>query len=111
MNTSAEKAEALVVDVSFSPDSLVITLTDGRTVSAPLSWFPRLVSASKRELKKWELIGGGIGIHWETLDEDISVASLLRPENFMRPPEEAKRPPSRPRRRIGRSKVSRAARG
>ena len=107
MSISAEKAEALVVDVSFSRDAISVTLSDGRIVTAPLSWFPRLVSATQRQLKRWELIGGGIGIHWEALDEDISVASLLQPENFVRFPEEVKKPP----RRSNRVKTSRAARG
>ena len=68
----------------FEGDALHVTLSDGRVVSVPLVWFPRLAGASTREQSEWELIGGGIGIHWEAIDEDISVASLLRPENFMR---------------------------
>ena len=89
MSTLVAKAEALAVDVSCSHDALCVTLSDGRVVSVPLVWFPRLAAASSRERSDWELIGGGIGIHWETIDEDISVASLLQPENFMRLPEKA----------------------
>jgi hypothetical protein len=91
MSTLAARAEALAVDVSCSRDALCVTLSDGRMVSAPLVWFPRLAGASDQERSDWDLIGGGIGIHWEAIDEDISVASLLRPENFMRLPETAER--------------------
>jgi hypothetical protein len=91
MSTLVEKAETLAVDVSCSSDALSVTLSDGRVVSVPLVWFPRLADASARERSDWELIGGGIGIHWEVIDEDVSVASLLRPENFMRLPGEALR--------------------
>lgn len=84
MSTLVEKTEALVVGVSFSSDALSVRLSDGRVVSAPLAWFPRLADATPRERSDWELIGGGIGIHWEEIDEDISVESLLRSENFMR---------------------------
>jgi hypothetical protein len=87
MTTLVERAEALAVEVSCSNDALSVTLSDGRTVSAPLAWFARLADATASERAGWELIGGGIGIHWEKIDEDISVASLLRPENFMRLPE------------------------
>ena len=91
MSTSAARTETLAVDVSCSRDALCVTLSDGRVVSVPLEWFPRLAGASTRERSDWELIGGGIGIHWEGIDEDISVASLLRPENFMRLPGRAVR--------------------
>jgi hypothetical protein len=64
-------------DVSFTEVSLIIVLADGRQVSAPLEWFPRLRRATAKQRKNWRLIGGGIGIHWEDVDEDISVRSLL----------------------------------
>ena len=95
MGTLVAKAETLAVDVSCSRDALAVTLSDGRVVSVPLAWFPRLGGASDRERSDWELIGGGIGIHWEAIDEDISVASLLRPENFMRLPDKPARQASR----------------
>ena len=79
-----ESGEALAVDVSSSDDSLTVVLDDGRTVSVPLVWFPRLLAATPQQRRDWEPIGGGIGIHWEAIDEDISVASLLQPERFMR---------------------------
>ena len=106
-----EKTEALAVEVSCSNDTLSVTLSDGRVVSVPLAWFPRLADATPRERSDWELVGGGIGIHWEAIDEDISVESLLRPENFMRPPDEARQPTSRTRPRKGRSSRRPPARG
>jgi hypothetical protein len=63
--------------VRLSADSLTVDLSDGRSVSVPLAWFPRLQAASRRERSHWRLIGGGEGIHWPDLDEDISVEALL----------------------------------
>lgn len=78
MNTSAiEMRMPKAVDVKVTGDSLTVELSDGRSVSAPLAWFPRLLHASTKERKHWRLIGRGYGIHWEDLDEDISVESLL----------------------------------
>ncbi len=82
----AESVEVLAVDASCTSDRLTVPLSDGRVVSAPLAWFPRLVEATPRPRVAWELIGGGIGLHWEAVDEDISVASPLHPENFVRLP-------------------------
>ncbi len=92
MSTLAKRSEALAVEVSCTADTLTVVLTDGRTVAAPIAWFPRLVEAAPKQRDDWELIGGGIGIHWEAIDEDISVASLLQPENFMRMPYESSQP-------------------
>ncbi len=94
MSTSVETAEVLAVDVSCTSDTLSVTLTDGRTISVPLAWFPRLLKATAKQRAEWELIGGGIGIHWESIDEDISVASLLQPENFMSLPNTPLQPPA-----------------
>ncbi len=69
--------DPLAVDVRVSSDSLHLILADGRELSAPIAWFPRLAAASEAERKNWRLIGGGIGIHWPEIDEDISVESLL----------------------------------
>ena len=77
MSTLGVKPAADVVRVSFTRDSLVVTLADGRQVSAPLEWFPRLRDATAKQRKNWRLIGRGVGIHWEDVDEDISVRSLL----------------------------------
>ena len=71
------KFDPLAVEVSISTDALHVSLADGREVSAPLAWFPRLLKATKEQRNNWRLIGGGIGIHWEDVDEDISVESLL----------------------------------
>jgi len=95
MSIFVSKTESLAVDVSCSRDALCVTLSDGRVVSGPLVWFPRLAAASSPDRSDWELIGGGIGIHWEAIDEDISVASLLRPENFMSLPDKAGRQTAR----------------
>lgn len=63
--------------LSVSDDALVVDLADGRTITAPLPWFPRLAHGTPAERANWRLIGGGEGIHWPDLDEDISVESLL----------------------------------
>ncbi len=111
MSTLVERAEVLAVDVSCAKDTMSVVLSDGRTVTAPLAWFPRLLKASSRQRADWELIGGGIGIHWEAVDEDISVSSLLHPENFMRLPDKALELTSRAKRRGRKAKQSGAARG
>jgi len=92
MSILADKAEAIAVAVTCSNEALSVTLADGRTVSVPLAWFPRLLAATPKQRAKWEFIGGGIGIHWPSIDEDISIASLLQPENFMRAREAASSP-------------------
>lgn len=70
----------LARDVDIRDGRLVVTLGDDREVSVPLSWFPRLEDAADEELRHWRLIGKGEGIRWPDLDEDISVHSLLHPE-------------------------------
>jgi Protein of unknown function (DUF2442) len=66
------------VDVRFSDDALIVRLSDGREVSVPLEWFPRLRDATPEQRQQWRLIARGIGIHWEAVDEDIAVTTLLR---------------------------------
>ena len=79
MSTSGVKiTEARASDIWFSTDMLHVRLLDGREISVPLEWFPRLRNATEAERKNWRLIGGGVGIHWEAVDEDISVAALLQ---------------------------------
>jgi hypothetical protein len=63
--------------ITVTEDTLSVDLNDGRTISVPLAWFPRLLHASPQERKNWRLIGKGQGIHWADLDEDISVEGLL----------------------------------
>ncbi len=64
-------------NVQVTNDTLIVELSDGRTISAPLDWFPRLVYATVKERANWRLIGKGHGIHWEDIDEDISIKGLL----------------------------------
>jgi hypothetical protein len=78
MSTLAVKLDASATDVSVGDDSLHIVLADGRELTAPLTWFPRLLDATPEQRRHWRLIGKGSGIHWPDVDEDISVASLLR---------------------------------
>ena len=81
MSTLASKAPARItaeaVDVEITDDELIVGLADGRRISAPLEWYPRLLAASPAHRANWRLIGRGVGIHWEEIDEDISVRSLL----------------------------------
>jgi hypothetical protein len=72
-----EKEVPKAEDVRVTNDSLTVDLSDGRTISIPLEWFPRLVYATREERKNWRLIGRGHGIHWEDIDEDISIEGLL----------------------------------
>jgi hypothetical protein len=100
MTTLVESSEVTAVDVSCTGHTLKVVLVDGRMISVPLAWFPRLLEATPKQRAEWELIGGGIGIHWEAIDEDISIASLLQPEKFMRLPNESfHRTPQKGRRR------------
>jgi hypothetical protein len=78
MSISAlDRPAPLALSVSFSDDQLSVTLNDGRTISAPLAWYPRLLKATAGELQDWRLLGDGAGIRWNQLDEDISVESLI----------------------------------
>jgi hypothetical protein len=80
MNTSLpiSPTAILAVEVRFTDDALVTRLSDGREVSVPLEWFPRLRDATPAQRADWRLIARGIGIHWESVDEDIAVATLLK---------------------------------
>ena len=68
----------LATDVRFTDDALQVSLSDGREISVPLEWFPRLRNATAEQRNKWRFIARGIGIHWEEIDEDIAVTTLLR---------------------------------
>lgn len=76
MSTSAA-TEAVATAVKVTSEALVVDLRDGRVVSVPLAWYPRLAAATPSERRNWELVGPGIGIHWPGIDEDVSVAALL----------------------------------
>ena len=78
MSISVVKLDATAIDVTVTDERLIVTLADGPEVSAPLAWFPRLAEATDERRRKWRFIGRGHGIHWPEIDEDISVASLLR---------------------------------
>jgi len=77
MSTMRVNVEPLAVEASCTDDALRVVLADGREIAVPLAWFPRLQKATPEQRKRWRLIGGGIGLHWEDVDEDISVESLL----------------------------------
>ena len=70
-------AEALAKQVRFDADTMWLDLTDGRQLGVPLAYFPRLLRATPGQRKKYLISGGGTGLHWDDLDEDISVPSLL----------------------------------
>jgi len=74
----SEYPAALVRNVIVTTDTLRVELADGRTITAPLSWFPRLQGATPRQRENWKISGGGYGIHWPEIDEDISTEGLLR---------------------------------
>lgn len=78
MDTFAPNADERVADVQFTDDELHVKLMDGRTISVPLAWYPRLLKATKEQRKKWRISAGGYGIHRPDVDEDISVEGLLR---------------------------------
>jgi hypothetical protein len=77
MSTSALRPQPRAVDATCTDDMLRVRLADGREVSVPLEWFPKLRAASADARRNWRLIGGGVGIHWPDIDEDISVEGLL----------------------------------
>ena len=64
-------------EIDITEDEIIVYLQDGRTIIAPLAWYPRLTFGSKRERENWRLIGDGEGIHWESLDEDINIEHLI----------------------------------
>jgi hypothetical protein len=78
MPISVVKFDATAVDVTVMDDRLVVILADGRELSAPLAWFPRLLDATPEQRRNWRFIGRGRGIHWPDVDEDISTGSLLK---------------------------------
>jgi len=75
--STAENSSARALGVTITEDSLTVELSDGRTISAPLAWYPRLLNGTAKERNHWRPIGQGQGLHWPDLDEDISVNSLL----------------------------------
>ena len=78
MGTTALKADERVESVEIDQQHLTVGLMDGRRISVPLEWYPRLANADPQQLERWEICGAGFGLHWEGLDEDISTEGLLR---------------------------------
>lgn len=78
MNISTKVTDERVLDVRFDAHSLIVDLMDGRSISVPLAWYPRLANASVEQRTHWEKCGGGYGIHWPDVDEDLSTEGLLR---------------------------------
>jgi hypothetical protein len=78
MTTSDPKPGERIIDVRVDEYSLSADLADGRTITVPLAWFPRLLHASAQQRSNWQIAGGGFGIHWPEVDEDLSVQGLLR---------------------------------
>jgi len=78
MSFSASAADERVLDVQSTDDTLSVSLRDGRVITVPLVWYPRLLHATPAQRRNWALAGGGYGIHWPDLDEDLSTEGLLR---------------------------------
>ena len=78
MNISAKVGDERVADVRFDAERLIVDLADGRTIAVPIAWYPRLLNATAAQRANWTKAGGGFGIHWPEVDEDLSVAGLLR---------------------------------
>jgi hypothetical protein len=78
MSFSASAADERVLDVQSTDDALSVSLRDGRVITVPLVWYPRLLNATAAQRRNWEIAGGGYGIHWPDLDEDLSTEGLLR---------------------------------
>lgn len=124
MDSLTAEAPALATGVRVTSRTLEVVLEDGRVLSVPLEWYPRLASGSARERQHWRLIRGGVGIHWPELDEDISVTGLLAGlrsgeslnsfkqwlRSRRRPPSKTQ-PASRSQRKTKSTRKARAARG
>ena len=78
MSTSELRAGEAVRDVHFSDDTLSVDFVDGRTITVPLVWYPRLLQATPAQRVNWEIVGAGYGIHWPDVDEDLITEGLLR---------------------------------
>jgi len=79
MNTTwTPNAGERVKDVHFDEDTISVVLADGRTITVPVAWYPRLLHATDEQRRRWQVAGGGYGIHWPALDEDLTTEGLLR---------------------------------
>lgn len=78
MGILAIRADERIQQVNFTEDSISVDLMDGRSISVPLAWYPRLLNATPTQRANWEICGGGYGLHWEEIDEDLSTEGMLR---------------------------------
>ncbi len=78
MTTLAVQADERIKEVEFTGTSIVVDLVDGRSIAVPLTWYPRLLNATPEQRSQWEICGGGYGLHWESIDEDLSIEGMLR---------------------------------
>jgi hypothetical protein len=78
MSFLASAADERVLEVDFNDDSLSVSLRDGRIITVPLVWYPCLLNATPAQRRNWKIAGGGYGIHWPDIDEDLSTEGLLR---------------------------------
>jgi hypothetical protein len=78
MSSLAPATDLRVRNVFAADERLTVELMDGRAISVPLAWYPRLANATPAQLSRWEIAGGGYGIHWPEIDEDLSTEGLLR---------------------------------
>jgi hypothetical protein len=78
MVTLAIQTDERVKTVSFTEDAISVELMDGRIITVPLVWYPRLLHATPKQRESWKICGGGYGLHWEELDEDLSTEGMLR---------------------------------
>ncbi|PSB17460.1 DUF2442 domain-containing protein [Phormidesmis priestleyi ULC007] len=78
MGILAIRSDERVKNVYFTEDTISVDLIDGRTITVPLVWYPRLLNATPEQRAKWEICGGGYGLHWEAIDEDLSTEGMLR---------------------------------
>jgi hypothetical protein len=85
MDILALAADERVADVKFTKDTISVALRDGRTITVPLAWYPRLFNATTAQRRNWRVAGGGFGIHWPDIDEDLSTEGLLRGAPAPRP--------------------------
>ena len=95
MGTLALAADERVAEIHLTDDNLIVSLMDGRTISVPLAWYPRLLNATPKQRRNWQIAGGGYGIHWPDIDEDLNTEGLLRgapaPRRVLKKPSARKR--------------------
>ena len=78
MTILAVQADERIKEVEFTGTAIVVDLIDGRSIAVSLTWYPRLLNATPKQRSQWEICGGGYGLHWESIDEDLSIEGMLR---------------------------------